>query len=584
MPRRLFLALLLLVAAPLVLLGWMSATAVTASQAAAKDNLATLLSSQLYDADMRIVQLFDSYAIRLDDQLDASDSVFEALRRMRRQEPILRQGIVVDPAGTIVFPRPGDLIGIDESEVAAALPGLVDARPLPSAMRESLVPATKTSGPKSAGSKVAGIQSARGPAAPRSAFTESAWQQWYMADGTQVVYWRARRDGSTVGMLLERSRWIADLIAVLPDHRSSQAASSLRVAGSGPTVTPTGQGSVGRKLSDLSPTPIGSLTLVDEAKRLVYRWGNRDEFQLVPLAAAPLSEPLASWQLRLHVDPALVPSSSSVPIYVSLAGIAILLLAVGFYVLTSVQRQISEAKSRVSFAGQVSHELRTPLTNIRLYTELAESDLRRIGNSDAADSLARRLEVIDHESRRLQRLVTGVLEMIRPNGKPLGVRCQSTDVGELIAGIAEQFMPSFKAAGLSLETDCQCHRSVSVDPDIIEMVLVNLLSNVEKYVPRGGHCMIRCVVCGDLPATETPSPQKLRVTVSDDGPGIAATHQSRIFRPFVRIDDSINAPSGTGIGLTIARRAAARHGGDLALTPDSQLGGAAFELTVPIGD
>ncbi|QEF98059.1 Sensor histidine kinase TmoS [Stieleria maiorica] len=582
MPRRLFLALLLLVAAPMVLLGWMSATAVKASQAAAKENLATLLSSQLYDADRRIVQLFDNYAIRLDDELDGSDSVFETLRRMRRQVPILRQGIVVDPAGTIVFPRPGDSIGVDATEVAAALPGLVDARPLPSATGESQSPGTKVPAfkTKTAVSKTnianaADSQSPRLKVSPQSTLTESAWQQWYMADGTQVVYWRARRDGSTVGMLLERSRWIADLIAVLPDHRSPESTSSLRVATSGTNVTPTK-----RALPDLAPTPIGSLTLVDEAKRLVYRWGNRDEFQLSPLAAAPLSAPLASWQLRLHVDPALVPSTSSVPMYLSLAGIAILLLAVGFYVLTSVQRQINEAKGRVSFAGQVSHELRTPLTNIRLYTELAESDLQRIGNSDAADSLAQRLSVIDHESRRLQRLVTGVLEMIRPNGKPLGVRLQSTDVGELIAGIAEQFTPSFKAAGLSLETDCRCHESVSVDPDIIEMVLVNLLSNVEKYVPRGGRCVIRC----DLLPDETTTPNRLRVTVSDDGPGIAVPHQSRIFRPFVRIDDSIHAPSGTGIGLTIARRAAARHGGNLVLKSDSQLGGAAFELTVPIGE
>ncbi|PAY17031.1 hypothetical protein CKO51_23645 [Rhodopirellula sp. SM50] len=551
MPRRLFLALILLVAAPMVLLGWMSANAIKASQLAAKENLATLLSSQLYDADLRIVQLFDGYALRLNEQLDASQSVFEALRRMRREVPIVRQGIVVDRSGTMVFPRPSDSVGIDATEVAAALPGLVDARPLPNVNSDS----------KSSGAKVAS----------KTTFTESAWQQWYMADGAQVVYWRTRGDGSTVGVLLERSRWIADLIAALPDHRGrSMAPSSLRPTEGGSKV----------ELAELAATPIGSLTLVDEAKRLVYRWGEADQLSLPPLVTSPLSPPLASWQFRLHVDQSLIPSSSSIPTYLSSAGIALLLLSVGFYVLTSVQRQVSEAKSRVNFAGQVSHELRTPLTNIRLYTELAESDLQRITKSDASESLARRLEVIDHESRRLQRLVSGVLEMIRPSGKPLGVRREPTDVGELIGGIAEQFTPSFKAAGLTLQTVCRCRDQVSIDGDVVEMVLVNLLSNVEKYVPRGGQCVIECDLLDDASA----STRTLRVVVSDDGPGIAAAHQEKIFRPFQRVDDSIHAPSGTGIGLTIARRAAVRHGGTLVLSSEPHLGGATFTLTLPIGD
>ncbi|MDV6029458.1 MAG: HAMP domain-containing histidine kinase [Phycisphaera sp. RhM] len=551
MPRRLFLALILLVAAPMVLLGWMSANAIKASQVAAKENLATLLSSQLYDADRRIVQLFDGYASQLNEQLDASQSVFEALRRMRREVPIVRQGIVVDPSGTMVFPRPSDSVGIDATEVAAALPGLVDARPLPNANSDS----------QSSGAKIAS----------KRAFTESAWQQWYMADGAQVVYWRTRDDGSTVGVLLERSRWIADLIAALPDHRGrSIAPSSSRPTEGGSKI----------ELGELAATPIGSLTLVDEAKRLVYRWGEVDEFSLPPLVTSPLSPPLASWQFRLHVDQSLIPSSSSIPTYLSSAGIALLLLSVGFYVLTSVQRQVSEAKSRVSFAGQVSHELRTPLTNIRLYTELAESDLKRINKSDASESLARRLEVIDHESRRLQRLVSGVLEMIRPTGKPLGVRREPTDIGELIGGIAEQFTPSFKAAGLTLQTVCRCRDQVSIDGDVVEMVLVNLLSNVEKYVPRGGQCVIECELLDNASA----STRTLRVVVSDDGPGIATAHQEKIFRPFQRVDDSIHAPGGTGIGLTIARRAAVRHGGALVLSSEPRLGGATFTLTLPIGD
>ena len=131
MPRRLFLAFILLVAASMVLLGWMSANVVKTNQIIAKESLANLLSSQLYDADRLITQLFESYAERLTSELDSGEPDFEMLRRLRRKIPIVRQGIYVDKNGVMLFPPPEDSIGIDARVVAAALPGLVDARPLP---------------------------------------------------------------------------------------------------------------------------------------------------------------------------------------------------------------------------------------------------------------------------------------------------------------------------------------------------------------------------------------------------------------------------------------------------------------------
>lgn len=570
MPRRLFLALLLLVAAPMVLLGWMSASAVKANQAAARENLAKLLSSQLSDANLLVVQLFDGYADDLNSRLDTDEQVFQVLRRLRREMPIVRQGIFVDPQGLVLFPPPDDSIGQDAIEVAAALPGLIDARPLPKRL------ATPLSDKNSPDTGLASTQSAskqqlvsQSESTAEEFVVESRWKQWYMAGGAQVVYWRSLSDGSSVGVLLERSRWIADLIAALPDDRSGKQFTS---------SFSSRKSAMNSSSQNLTPTPIGSVSLVDEAKRPIYRWGSSGDFRIPPLVTTELSTPLASWQLRLHVDQSLIPAASPMPMYLSLGAIAVLLLAVGFYVLTAVQRQISDAKSRVSFAGQVSHELRTPLTNIRLYTELAESDLNRLEDGDTKQSLSKRLVVIDHESRRLQRLVSGVLEMIRPSGKRIGVRKEPTDIGNLVAGIASQFEPSFDSAGLTLQTQCDCTEQQSVDPDVVEMVLVNLLSNVEKYVPRGGRCKIRCSIQRD----ESTASARLQIIVCDDGPGIGSMHHARIFRPFVRIDDSISAPSGTGIGLTIARRAAQRHGGDLVLLAKSELGGAAFQLSLPV--
>ena len=101
-----------------------------------------------------------------------------------------------------------------------------------------------------------------------------------------------------------------------------------------------------------------------------------------------MSSPLTSWQLEYHsADP--LTGSASAPLIVSLAGIGVVLLALGAYVLTGVQRQMRTARNRVSFASQVSHELRTPLTNIRLYAELAESDLARLPEGEREDLRSR---------------------------------------------------------------------------------------------------------------------------------------------------------------------------------------------------
>ena len=253
----------------------------------------------------------------------------------------------------------------------------------------------------------------------------------------------------------------------------------------------------------------------------------------------------------------------------SLAGIGVVLLSLGAYVLTGIQRQMRAARNRVSFASQVSHELRTPLTNIRLYAELAESDLAKLPESESRQSIENRLAVIDTESRRLGRLVSGVLEMIRDHRKPRGPRIAAAIPDQIIDQILTQFAPSFENAQLEVDRRLDAGQRVGIDSDLLEMILVNLLSNVEKYAGCGEKVQVVSKMDGN----------DLVVRVADHGPGIAWRHRRSIFRPFSRLDDSISAPSGTGIGLTIARRLAHRHGGELELVSSQQ--GACFELRVP---
>ena len=605
MPRRLLLALLALVAAPLVLLGWVSTSALKQSQAQAQQQYVGLLVTRLSEIDQAANKLFNDYARELTQEVSANpdQSSIDTLRQMRRKNPVVRQGVLVSSDGQILFPPRPSPDDADAMNLYAALPGMVSSKPdgqlsdnqlvVPPAANQQAAnqQATKPqadmpneSRQKSANlpalsELVKGMKQQRGerntraqqsvksrfqvpvlqqaspqkPARDSRLSGEHLWQVWYMDRGMQLILWLPRNDDAVVGIILERPRWTSDLTALLPDSTANVAPSF----GMSPSLSK-------------SPSSVGFTTLMDESKQIVYRWGDEGPRSDHPVVSVPMSAPLSTWQWEFHGEQPIIGQTSSLPLIASFSSIGLLLLSLGAYVLTSVGRQMRAARNRVSFAGQVSHELRTPLTNIRLYTELAESDLDQLPDSETRDSVQRRLGVIDSECKRLSRLVSGVLEMIRSGKKARGPRMEVVVPDQLIEETLQQFAPSFKNSEIQVNVEADASREVQMDPDIFEMVLVNLLSNVEKYASSGKSVTVRSELNND----------ELVVTVADDGPGIGRQHQRSVFKPFARLDDSINAPSGTGIGLTIARKAAIRHGGQLQLVPSQR--GACFELRIPV--
>ena len=163
--------------------------------------------------------------------------------------------------------------------------------------------------------------------------------------------------------------------------------------------------------------------------------------------------------------------------------------------------------------------------------------------------------------------------MIRDGKKVRGPRLALAVPDELIVQTLSQFAPTFKNLSFKVHSDLAASEPVQMDADIFEMVLVNLLSNAEKYAAEGKYVAV----------TSRLDAQNLIVTVTDRGPGIGRRDRDQVFKAFARLDDSISAPSGTGIGLAIARRAAVRHGGELNLiSPDDDQSGACFQLRIPI--
>jgi PAS domain S-box-containing protein len=216
-------------------------------------------------------------------------------------------------------------------------------------------------------------------------------------------------------------------------------------------------------------------------------------------------------------------------------------------------REINEAQRR--FVGDAAHELRAPLTSIRGNLSL----LARYPDMPLEDRLAAAQEA-EHEAARLTRLISDLLTVARGEAQEQlfveGVRLERVleEAWRTARGLAERRRYDLK----QLEP-CR----VSGDPDALKQLALILLENAVKYTPDDG------VVCLELRVVDGWA----EFRIGDSGPGIAAADLERVFERFYRTDRARSRTSGaggTGLGLTIARAIATRHGGSVNL--ESALG------------
>ncbi len=140
---------------------------------------------------------------------------------------------------------------------------------------------------------------------------------------------------------------------------------------------------------------------------------------------------------------------------------------------------------------------------------------------------------------------------------------------DVIQSVLDSFRPSLEQKQIDVELKLECPEPVSLDADILEQILGNLISNVEKYAADRHWMRIR----------SSKSESYVTFAVADHGPGIAPSHQTQVFEPFWRASNDLNQSAGTGIGLTIAQHLARLHGGDVQLQSSTT----ETEFTVTLG-
>jgi signal transduction histidine kinase len=231
-----------------------------------------------------------------------------------------------------------------------------------------------------------------------------------------------------------------------------------------------------------------------------------------------------------------------------------------------VQRLQTLEALQASFVSVASHELRTPLTCIKTSVDMLESTQSR----DLPEVRAELLQTISHHTKRLETLVDDLMDATRLQAGQLTLSLQPTDLRLLVEKTVRAFAPLVDGKKQSIDLDLrEPVEPVLLDRHRIEQVITNLISNAHKFAAKGGH--IGIAVAKD--------DGQLRLTVTDDGPGIPADQQERIFEKFYVITDS-RGVSGVGLGLYIARQLVELHGGHIWV--ESEPGkGCAFHVVLP---
>lgn len=294
-----------------------------------------------------------------------------------------------------------------------------------------------------------------------------------------------------------------------------------------------------------------------------------------PFVATEIGEVLPHWEVALYlVNPGRLTESARVVTMTLTLLIALALAAIlagGYLVAADTRRQLDLARKKTDFVSNVSHELKTPLTSIRMFAELLADN--RVSDPEKR---SRYLRIIAGESERLTRLVNNVLDFARLEKKHKTYDMRRMDLIPLVDRVCESESVRLQEAGFRVGFTCETTACPArCDADAIAQVLVNLLSNAEKY--SNGAKEIDVVV-----EEEKGPPSFARILFLDRGVGVRAGLEEKIFEAFYRADDSLaSGVQGSGLGLTLARRIARDHGGDITCRRRSG-GGSIFILTLPL--
>ena len=336
---------------------------------------------------------------------------------------------------------------------------------------------------------------------------------------------------------------------------------------------------IGKAPTGASSRPLVLAVRVEEIRRSVEierRGRHEPSFQIVAHgdSGESLGENLPG--VRIAFGPEVTKVAAAPTAGRSFYGLSLFLVVMltfvgAFFLWRDTRRESRLAELRSQFVSSVSHELKTPLTSIRMFAESLQMD-DESGTGDPKER-AEYLDTIVCESERLTRLLNNVLDFSRIERGQKNYHLQSEELPGVVDAAVRTMRFPLTEQGFDLRVDiCDDLPSLRLDRDAIEQAILNLLNNAMKYSGKSRAIGLRL----------SRRNGSALIQVSDQGIGIPAGEQRRIFDKFYRVPSKENhAVSGTGLGLALVAHIAEAHGGSVEV--DSAPGkGSTFSIALPL--
>jgi two-component system phosphate regulon sensor histidine kinase PhoR len=223
---------------------------------------------------------------------------------------------------------------------------------------------------------------------------------------------------------------------------------------------------------------------------------------------------------------------------------------------------------RRDFVTNASHELKTPLAAIRAYAETLQ-----MGAIDDAEATQNFLSGILSQADRINGLIVGMLQLARVQAGGAILKRVRFEVQAEIESCLDAAEVMARAKQVTLTTELpEAPLFMYSDPEAVQTVVSNLLSNAVRYTPAGGKVSLRLTAAGT----------GLIIRVQDTGVGIEKEELSRIFERFYRVERARTSETGgTGLGLSIVKHILQALGGTVTVTSELNVG-SSFEVYLPV--
>jgi K+-sensing histidine kinase KdpD len=231
----------------------------------------------------------------------------------------------------------------------------------------------------------------------------------------------------------------------------------------------------------------------------------------------------------------------------------------------------------------VTHDLRTPLTSIKASVTTLLDDPRSKADGEetvALDEEGQRemLEVIDEETDRLNHFIEGLMELARIEAGEMHLRRRWGSIEEIITAALERAAPLTRGHQIHVRLDDGLP-PVRVDDRAVAEVVYTLVDNAAKYSPLGTSIKVEA---------KSTDERAFQLSVEDEGPGIPLELRERVFDKFFRAmrdgDSGRHQPSGSGMGLAIARGIVEAHGGRIWIEETVGRSGSRVVISLPVGE